>query len=151
MQGLKQVFSFTLARQTESKGWRGITITLCLLLFLLPAAMLPCVEYFGNNAPMPEPALPPHLMGDSAIPLVTAPEAIYVVDESSGDPADLRFLTAFPGYEHLSIVPCTDLEAAAAQSAGQPRALIVHLSENGGAFALDVLLPDGCALTDSDA
>ena len=151
MQGMKQVFSFTLARQTESKGWRGITITLCLLLFLLPAVILPCVEYFGGNEPIPEPELPPHLMDDTFIPLVTAPDILYMVDDSTGTPTDLSFLTALPGYEHLTIVPCADLDAAAAQSAGQPRALIVFLSENNGAFALDVLLPDGCALTDSDA
>ena len=151
MRGFREIFSFTLTQQLRSKGYRGITIALALLFFLLPAVIMPCLEYFGGEDATPEPGLSGEAGTEAAAAGV--PTAVYLADDSGGPAADLSFLNAvgLPGYEALRFTVCPDLDSALAQGAADPYSLAVHLTWTGDGYGLHVLLPEGSALTEDDA
>lgn len=59
MRGFRTVFDFTFHQQVSSAGYKRLTIILALILFLLPAVIMPVAELSrGSAEPEPEPSGP---------------------------------------------------------------------------------------------
>lgn len=122
-----RVFSFTLAQQFNAKSYRGITIALALLCFLLPAAIMPLVEAFGKHS----------AKADEPSPVTE----VYVVD-STPVSVDFNFLSQMGNarFSHISYTDCgDDLDRAKELADANPTSLIL---------ALDVRGTDNTAQTD---
>ena len=50
MKGFGKIFSFTFVEHVKQKGYRNVTIIIALLCLLLPAVIMPAVEYFKPTA-----------------------------------------------------------------------------------------------------
>ena len=49
MKGFGKIFSFTFVEHVKQKGYRNVTIIIALLCLLLPAVIMPAVEYFKED------------------------------------------------------------------------------------------------------
>lgn len=140
MRDFKTVFAFTFSRQLGSRGWRTTCAVVCALLFLLPCMVMPCVEYFsGTGEPeTPEPLVPCrvyYVCGDEEF------EAVLAAFTVSG--AD--------GAENVSFLPCESTAAAVSMASAETDALALSVSESGGDWQLEFVLPEGSELTNRQA
>ena len=144
--GLGRVFAFTFRRQTGSGGWRSLTVTVALLCFVIPAAVLGIMAVRADNlsagrdpAPAPEDGY--------EIPLCRA-EAVYVTDETENPITDWSFLQALHPESWGEMVCAADEGAAADRVDGS--AIYLRLTRAGGVYKAHVSLPEGSALTEED-
>ena len=49
MKGLGNIFSFTFIQHIKQKGYRNVTVIVALLCLLLPAVIMPAIEYFKED------------------------------------------------------------------------------------------------------
>ena len=49
MKGLGKIFTFTFVQHIKQKGYRNVTLLIALLCLLLPAAIMPAMEYFKDD------------------------------------------------------------------------------------------------------
>lgn len=49
MKSIGTIFSFTFMQHVKGKGYRNATILVTVLCFLLPALIMPAIEYFGKE------------------------------------------------------------------------------------------------------
>lgn len=134
----KQVFSFTLARQLETKSYRMITVLLAVIFFLLPAVIMPCVEAFGKHT----------ARADEPSPVTD----VYVVDNTPVS-VDYNFLSQMgnPRFSGISYTDCgNDLEAAKALADANPTSLILAIDLNG-TYRFNLLRTDECDISRDDA
>ena len=146
LKGLGRVFSFTFRRQTGTGGWRGLTVTLALLCFLVPAAVLGVMALRADSlsagrdpAPAPE---------DFYEAPVCRAEAVYVTDETENPITDWTFLRALHPDSWGEMVYAADEGAAADHVDGS--AIYLRLSRTDGVYEAAVSLPAGSALTQED-
>lgn len=138
MKGLENIFAFTFIQHVKQKGYRNATIIIAVLCLLLPAAIMPAVEYFGE---------------DEAY--VSKIDKVYVVETGgSGEgAADYSVLNgADPGrFTDVAYEMAGNIEDAAkkAEEDGYSVLLAVDYEENG--YQLNVLLPDETKLKEKDA
>lgn len=147
-----RVFSFTLAQQFNAKSYRGITIALALLCFLLPAAIMPLVEAFGKHS----------AKADEPSPVTE----VYVVD-STPVSVDFNFLSQMGNarFSHISYTDCgDDLDKAKELADANPTSLILALDVRGtdntaqadveyaaGTYRFSLLRTDECDISRDDA
>ena len=140
MRRFKTVFTFTLGRQLASRGWKATCAAVCALLLLLPAVIMPCVEYFGGR-------------GEAEMSRPLSPCRVYYV--GGGEEFD-TVLAAFPasgadGAENVSFLPCESTASAVSRASAEPDALALSVSESGGDWQLEFVLPESSELTDAEA
>lgn len=137
MKGLKQVFSFTLTQQLRSKGYRIITILLALILFLLPACIMPAVEKFGGKDEITS----------------TDITSVYTVDLTNETEFDFNILNMIgnPVFNQIAYTACNDIETAQTLAEADPYGLVMVLEKNDGVYDVYILRADETELTKSDA
>ena len=159
MKGLKNVFQFTWRQELRSKGYRLATIVLALLLFLLPAGIMPLIETLSSNEKgqpaQVQEALPEDGQAAEAFEFQSL-KTVYAADESEGEPLSLTILNEFlpAGYEPVSYVNCTDLPEAAEKAGADPESLVCLFTEDAEqGLTAHVLLPEesGLTMTNADA
>ena len=159
MKGLKNVFQFTWQQELRSKGYRLATIVMALLLFLLPAGIMPLIETLSSNEKgqpaQVQEALPEDEQAAEAFEFQSL-KTVYAADESEGEPLSLTILNEFlpAGYEPVSYVNCTDLPEAAEKAGADPESLVCLFTEDAEqGLTAHVLLPEesGLTMTNADA
>lgn len=139
LKGLGRVFSFTFRQQTRTGGWRGLTVALALLCFLVPAAVLGVMAVRADSLsagrdPAPAPDDP------YEIPVCRA-VSILAHDETENPITDWSFLRALHpeswdvGYTHDEVSNYT---------------IVLKLTRTDGGYEAQVSLPGGSALTQED-
>lgn len=141
MSGFKTVFAFTLRQQLRSRGWRITSAVICAALLLLPAVIMPCVEYFGGRSSMPE----------DPGPLV--PCRVYCVGGGEEFKAVLAAFAASgaEGAENVGFIPSDSTLSAVASASDEKNALALSVAADGGDWRLEFVLPEGSELTEEQA
>ncbi|MBE6919592.1 MAG: hypothetical protein E7469_07910 [Ruminococcaceae bacterium] len=144
MKGIGRVFSFTFRQQTRTGGWRGLTVTLALLCFLVPAIVLGVMALradslhagYYNSAPAPEPQ---RIFPQSAV------SAMLFTDETDDPITDWSFLQPLHPESWGDVI-----YADAADTAADEHAVFVTLRHDGVRYEAQMSLPEDSALTDED-
>ena len=133
--GFKKVFGFTFSRQTQSKGWRALTVLLSVFLFLLPI-LITC---FSSSASEEEYR---HQI-----------KTVYVADTSGTAEIDYSVLNSIglQDFENISYKACQNLSDAGKLSGKEPHSLILSVEKPEENFSVNVLLPENSSLTHDDA
>ncbi|EET59655.1 hypothetical protein BRYFOR_08271 [Marvinbryantia formatexigens DSM 14469] len=135
MKSIGTIFSFTFMQHVKGKGYRNATILVTVLCFLLPALIMPAIEYFGKEE---------HY--ESKI------TKVYVIDEEQ-DLADYSFLNSADAeqFQNVTYEMADSVDTAAAQAASDGYAVILAVEKQGDSYQLSVLLPEDTELTQKDA
>ncbi len=138
MKALGNIFSFTFIQHIKQKGYRNATVIIALLCLLLPAAIMPAIEYFEED--------------DGYASKI---EKVYVVekDKSSEGAADYEVLNgADPGqFTNVAYEMAENVEEAAKKAEEDGYSIVLAVSVQEGGYQLDVLLPDETKLNKKDA
>ena len=119
---MKDIYRFTLRQQMRSRTFRSISIAAAVIVFLLPAALIPLLY------------TPPEKGADAPAPAAPAsdarPETVYVAADTA-EGLDFSFLEeeGLPGYEDSSFVLCADEEDACARAEDDPAGLVLCIRE----------------------
>ena len=138
MKRLGNIFSFTFIQHVKQKGYRNVTVVVAVLCLLLPAVILPAIEYFKEDETY-----------------VSKIDKVYVVetDSSTEGKADYGVLNSVDAAQFTDVVyeMAENVEDAAkkAEAEGYSVVLVVDHQEKG--YKLDVLLPDETKLNKKDA
>lgn len=138
MKRLGNIFSFTFIQHVKQKGYRNVTIIVAVLCLLLPAVIMPAIEYFKEDEAY-----------ESKI------NKVFVIETGikSDLGADYGILNgADPGrFTDVAYEMESSVEDAAkkAEAEGYSVVLVVDHQEKG--YKLDVLLPDETKLNKKDA
>ncbi len=130
----KNVFLFTLSCQMHTKGYKGISIVLALLLFVGIAAAMCLSAAFGGGE------------NDTVYP---SPEFVAVVDSAEGAPIELGIFASLAD-ENSEYVLCESVEKAN-ELCGGKKAFILLLEGEGGLCDINVIMPRNAELTESSA
>lgn len=131
--GIGKVFAFTAGMTTGAKGWRAITITLALILFLAPLGIMAGIEFFA----------------DEEIPYSGSIDTIYIVDETEGewDPAQLGlFDSRFSEIKYQSWESYENALTAASLNT-----LVLRITLEEGEYISDIITPIATDITEEDA
>lgn len=138
MKALGNIFSFTFIQHIKQKGYRNATVIIALLCLLLPAAIMPAIEYFEED--------------DGYASKI---EKVYVVekDKSSEGAADYEVLNgADPGqFTNVAYEMAENVEEAAKKAEEDGYSIVLAVSGEESGYQLDVLLPDETKLSKKDA
>lgn len=137
MHGFREVFSFTLTQQLHSKGYRIITILLTLLLFLLPACIMPAVEAFGSKGE----------------PTSTDITNVYVVDRTYGEHFRFSVFNSMENsiFKDISYLDCADdFAIARTLLETEPHSILLLLDTDDNGFLVHLLRSDDTKISDRD-
>lgn len=134
--GIGRVFAFTTRMTTSAKGWRAMTITLALLLFIAPVGIMAAIEFFGD---------------DADIPYSGTIEKVYLVDETEGswDSGQLGMYDS--RFADIEYEQCEDYENAIKIASAQMHALVLRITLSEEEYYADVIVPTGSEITEEDA
>ena len=137
MKGLGKIFSFTFVQHVRQKGYRNVTLLVALLCVLLPAAIMPAMEYFKDDETY-----------------VSKVDRIYVVEKNARTEGETDYGVLnnvdpkrFTDVEYV-MEDCVE-EAAKKAKEDDYSALLVTDWQEGG-YRLDILLPDETKLGKKD-
>lgn len=135
MRGIGQVFSFTFKQRVKGRGYLLGTIIGTLLCFLLPALILPAVEYFSED--------------DTYENRITK---VYVIDTDTDHPVDYALLntTGDEQFSNITYETAQDVTSASEQAASDGYSLILEVDRQE-AYQVHVLLPMETELEERDA
>ncbi len=137
LNGFRQVFSFTLKQQMNSKGYKLIMILLAVLLFLLPAVIMPLVEKFGGKDEMTSTKL----------------ANVYVVDLTEEATFDWNIMNMAGDavFSNIAYTDCgDDITAAQNLLEADTYGVILALEKEESGYLANVLLPDETELSGDD-
>lgn len=137
LNGFRQVFSFTLKQQMNSKGYKLIMILLAVLLFLLPAVIMPLVEKFGGEDEITSTKL----------------TNVYVVDLTEETSFDWNIMNMAGNsvFNSISYTDCgSDITLAQNMLEADAYGIILALEKDESGYLANVLLPDETELSDDD-
>ena len=137
LNGFRQVFSFTLKQQMNSKGYKLIMILLAVLLFLLPAVIMPLVEKFGGEDEMTSTKL----------------ANVYVVDLTEETSFDWNIMNMAGNnvFSNIAYTDCgDDMTVAQSMLEADTYGVILALEKDESDYLANVLLPDETELSDDD-
>ena len=151
MQGILKIFAFSFRQKLASKSFRRLTLIVAIILFLLPAILLPIlVKGDGEETSPTDPAVY-SLKGIQQVFCVVerseradywkefmayAEEALPVMDDTAGD-------LAFSSYP--------DVSAAAVAASGTRGTVILRIMENSDTLLFNAVLPEGSSLAQETA
>lgn len=135
MKSIGKIFSFTFIQHVKGKGYRNATIFVTILCFLLPALIMPAIEYFGEE--------------ESYESKITK---VYVIDKEQ-DLADYSFLNSADPEQFQNIIyeMADSVETAAELAASDGYAVLLAVEKQGSSYQISVLLPDETELEEKDA
>lgn len=133
--GFPQIFRFTFVQYIKTKGYKAITIVGLLLCFLLPAIIMPAVEWFGEEEYIAEGI-----------------KEVYYVD-TTGQETDYSQLNLLKkeNLSEVQYVSYSNLEQAAQEAKGKEGTLLLLMEEKEGSYQANVLLPEESNLQQKDA
>lgn len=133
--GIGKVFAFTTRMTTSAKGWRAVTITLALLLFLAPLGIMAGIEFFS----------------DEEIPYSGSIETVYLVDETEGewDTAQLGMYDS--RFADVKYEPWETYDSAVTAASASTHTLVLRITLDEGEYNSDVIIPTGSDITEEDA
>lgn len=137
LNGFRQVFSFTLKQQMNSKGYKLIMILLAVLLFLLPAVIMPLVEKFGGEDEITSTKL----------------ANVYVVDLTEETSFDWNIMNMAGNavFNNVSYTDCgDDITTAQSMLEADTYGVILALEKGESGYLANVLLPDETELSGDD-
>ncbi len=137
MRGLGKIFSFTFVQHVKRKGYLNVTIIIAFLCLLLPAAIMPAVEYFKEDDTY-----------ESKL------AKVYVIEQDgrTDEKTDYGVLNRVDAerFTDVAYEMAGSVEEAAkkAEEDDYSAVLVVDYQENS--YQLDVLLPDKTELNKKD-
>ena len=125
MKSIGKIFSFTFMQHIKGKGYRNATIWITVLCFLLPALIMPAIEYFGKDEQY-----------ESKI------TKVYVIDGEQ-NLTDYSFLnSADPEqFQNIDYEMADSVERAAEMASADGYAVLLVIEKQDSAAELAVLLP----------
>ena len=148
MRGFNNVFRFTWVHQVHSKGYLLTTILVAVLMFALPAGLMPLIEKVSMNSSDEEAAEIQHVADFSDL------STVYAVDQTGEGSVSLEILNEFleDGYKPIQFVDCKDdMDAAAKEANDDPNSLVCLFTKNDNGYNAAVLTPEGSALREDTA
>lgn len=136
MKGFRKVFAFTFMQHVRTNGYKRLTITLAILLFLLPVIIMGAVEIFREEDP-----------ADALDVQALKTEMVYVVDHSNSHLVDLKNIKESP-YEHSK--EYEDVETALSEATPYTQVILLEEDEEGN-YLLTVLLTEDTEIHDVEA
>ncbi len=137
MKGFGKIFSFTFVEHVKQKGYRNVTIIIALLCLLLPAVIMPAVEYFKE---------------DEAY--VSKLAKIYVVEMGHGKElkADFEILNSVDPnrFTDIEYEAAADVEEASKKAEEEDHSALLVVDGQEGGYQIDVLLPEETKLNKKD-
>ena len=137
MKGFGKIFSFTFVEHVKQKGYRNVTIIMALLCLLLPAVIMPAVEYFKE---------------DEAY--VSKLAKIYVVEMGHGKElkADFEILNSVDPnrFTDIEYEAAADVEEASKKAEEEDHSALLVVDGQEGGYQIDVLLPEETKLNKKD-
>ena len=138
MKRLGNIFSFTFIQHVKQKGSRTVTVVVAVLCLLLPAVILPAIEYFKEDETY-----------------VSKIDKVYVVetDSSTEGKADYGVLNSVDAAQFTDVVyeMAENVEDAAKKAEEDGHSVVLAVGHQEGTYQLNVLLPDETKLNKKDA
>ena len=138
MKRLGNIFSFTFIQHVKQKGYRNVTVVVAVLCLLLPAVILPAIEYFKEDETY-----------------VSKIDKVYVVetDSSTEGKADYGVLNSVDAAQFTEVVyeMAENVEDAAKKAEEDGHSVVLAVGHQEGTYQLNVLLPDETKLNKKDA
>ena len=138
MKRLGNIFSFTFIQHVKQKGYRNVTVVVAVLCLLLPAVILPAIEYFKEDETY-----------------VSKIDKVYVVetDSSTEGKADYGVLNSVDAAQFTDVVyeMAENVEDAAKKAEEDGHSVVLAVGHQEGTYQLNVLLPDESKLNKKDA
>lgn len=138
MKRLGNIFSFTFIQHVKQKGYRNVTVVVAVLSLLLPAVILPAIEYFKEDETY-----------------VSKIDKVYVVetDSSTEGKADYGVLNSVDAAQFTDVVyeMAENVEDAAKKAEEDGHSVVLAVGHQEGTYQLNVLLPDETKLNKKDA
>lgn len=138
MKRLGNIFSFTFIQHVKQKGYRNVTVVVAVLCLLLPAVILPAIEYFKEDETY-----------------VSKIDKVYVVetDSSTEGKADYGVLNSVDAAQFTDVVYeiAENVEDAAKKAEEDGHSVVLAVGHQEGTYQLNVLLPDETKLNKKDA
>lgn len=138
MKGIGTIFSFTFIQHVKQKGYRNVTVVVAVLCLLLPAVILPAIEYFKEDETY-----------------VSKIDKVYVVetDSSTEGKADYGVLNSVDAAQFTDVVyeMAENVEDAAKKAEEDGHSVVLAVGHQEGTYQLNVLLPDETKLNKKDA
>lgn len=139
--GFGAVYRFTLRNQLRSRGYRVMTWLICILCLLLPASIMPLVEWLGGDT-------------DTVPPTDCHIQTVFVVDDQArSDTYQVLQQIVTPWSEHPVYQLCDDLQQAQRLAQDEKQSVVLVFergTDNQTQDTLRVLLPDHSLLDDDD-
>ena len=139
--GFGAVYRFTLRNQLRSRGYRVMTWLICILCLLLPASIMPLVEWLGGNT-------------DTVPPTDCHIQTVFVVDDQArSDTYQVLQQIVTPWSEHPVYRLCDDLQQAQRLAEDEKQSVVLVVepgTDHQTQDTLRVLLPDHSLLDDDD-
>ncbi|MCI8667410.1 MAG: ABC transporter permease [Dorea sp.] len=137
MKGLGNIFSFTFIQHIKQKGYRNVTVIVALLCLLLPAVIMPAIEYFKEDETY-----------------VSKIDKVYVVETggNTDGAADYGVLNGVDPTQFTDITYETaeNVEDAAKKAEEDGYSALLAVGYQEGGYQLSVLLPDETKLNKKD-
>lgn len=138
MKRLGNIFSFTFIQHAKQKGYRNVTVVVAVLCLLLPAVILPAIEYFKEDETY-----------------VSKIDKVYVVetDSNTEGKADYGVLNSVDAAQFTDVVyeMAENVEDAAKKAEEDGHSVVLAVGHQEGTYQLNVLLPDETKLNKKDA
>lgn len=122
---IRHVFTFTLTQQFRSKGYRIVTVIFAALCLLLPAVILPAVEFFKKDE---TPVTRTDISTVYTVDLSGTGETSALAEAGLSD-ASVFNSAGDAVYSNINYIACPDLETAQALIAEEP-----HYPESAQAY-----------------
>ena len=133
-----KIFSFTFVQHVKQKGYRNATVIIALLCLLLPAVIMPAIEYFDEDETY-----------ESKL------NKIYVVDKEymADGEADFEILNGVDPerFTDVAYETAESVEEAAKKAEEDAYAALLVVDRQEGDYKLNVLLPKETKLEEKDA
>ncbi len=128
----------TFIQHVKQKGYRNVTVVVAVLCLLLPAVILPAIEYFKEDETY-----------------VSKIDKVYVVetDSSTEGKADYGVLNSVDAAQFTDVVyeMAENVEDAAKKAEEDGHSVVLAVGHQEGTYQLNVLLPDETKLNKKDA
>lgn len=154
MKELGKIFSFTFIQHVKQKGYRNATIIIAILCLLLPAAMMPAIEYFQDDGAGQAYEDESY---ESKITKVYVIETDEEKNEKTDGKTDVKtdygiLNQVDPGrFGKITYEMAESVEEASKKAEEDAYSLLLAADKKEGGYRLNVLLPEETKLEKEDA
>lgn len=135
MRQFQKIFSFTFLQHIQTNVYRNVTVIGMLLCLLLPAVIMPLVEYLSEDENY-----------------VSKLEKVYVADMDAEHPADYSILNSVSAeeFQNLEYIPAQSAEEAVELADKENYAAVLIVEQSEGQYQMNVLRPENSELEKKD-